>query len=52
MQKAAKGSTGVVDESWVPEHHLRARKAKAGGYTSATSGDESEGTPRRRSARK
>ncbi|GAA6003277.1 uncharacterized protein JCM10292_003832 [Rhodotorula paludigena] len=52
VQKAAKGSTGVVDESWVPEHHLRARKAKAGGYTSATSGDESEGTPRRRSARK
>lgn len=28
-----------VDSDWIPAHHVKARK----GYTSATSGDESEG---------
>ncbi|KAK4053971.1 hypothetical protein OIO90_003616 [Microbotryomycetes sp. JL221] len=36
-----------VDNEWIPEHHLRARKP-AGGYTSATSGDESEGGTKRK----
>ncbi|GAA5822283.1 hypothetical protein JCM3770_002514 [Rhodotorula araucariae] len=49
--------TRVVDEDWVPEHHLRAarRRAAAGaGNTSGTSGDESEGAAgrKRRAARK
>ncbi|GAA5919421.1 hypothetical protein JCM6882_006018 [Rhodosporidiobolus microsporus] len=38
-----------LDESWIPEHHRRAggKKGKAG-YTSATSGDESEGGKKKR----
>ncbi|GAA5880039.1 hypothetical protein JCM3774_004545 [Rhodotorula dairenensis] len=36
------GEKNKVDESWVPEHHLRTRGVK-GGNTSATSGDESDG---------
>ncbi|KAM0787295.1 hypothetical protein ACM66B_007071 [Microbotryomycetes sp. NB124-2] len=35
-----------VDNDWIPEHHLRTRKT--GGYTSATSGDESEGAAKRK----
>ncbi|GAA5982381.1 hypothetical protein JCM10908_006623 [Rhodotorula pacifica] len=56
------GTTGEkkkVDESWVPEHHLRTRgaggkKAAGGGYVSAgaTSGEESEGRKSGRAARK
>ncbi|GAA5932335.1 hypothetical protein JCM1841_000852 [Sporobolomyces salmonicolor] len=49
----------LLDEDWIPEHHLRARKAKkAAGYSSGgvTSGEESEGgrsTPsKRRGGRK
>ncbi|BGP51937.1 hypothetical protein JCM10450v2_007897 [Rhodotorula kratochvilovae] len=41
---------GEVDEEWVPEHHLRARKTRKGGNTSGTSGDESDA--RRRKGRK
>ena len=40
------GEKSKVDESWVPEHHLRTRGKKGpGGYASAgaTSGEESEG---------
>ena len=39
------GEKSKVDESWVPEHHLRTRGAKKGGNASAgaTSGEESEG---------
>ena len=38
------GEKSKVDETWVPEHHLRTR-GKKGGYASAgaTSGEESEG---------
>ncbi|GAA6039552.1 hypothetical protein JCM8097_008385 [Rhodosporidiobolus ruineniae] len=37
----------VLDEEWIPAHHLKARKGKGtGGYASATSGDESEGARR------
>lgn len=47
-----KGS-GVYNDEWIPEHHLKSRKKKADGVLS--SGDESpalSGTERRRSTRK
>ncbi|KAK4048621.1 hypothetical protein OIV83_004591 [Microbotryomycetes sp. JL201] len=43
---AADASVQGVDNDWIPEHHLRNRKA--GGYVSATSGDESEGAAKRK----
>ncbi|GAA5895466.1 hypothetical protein JCM8208_005242 [Rhodotorula glutinis] len=49
------GTRTKVDDEWVPEHHLRTRRARAGagGATSGTSGDESEGAKAgRRRARK
>ncbi|KPV73129.1 uncharacterized protein RHOBADRAFT_65485 [Rhodotorula graminis WP1] len=46
------GTRTKVDDEWVPEHHLRTRKARAAGATSGTSGDESEGAKGRRKARK